>query len=106
MASGANRNQPLAYDGSASEKTVTVGFSPRIVRVVNMTDGSEVYQSTYLAKHPTAARRGGLKINGADGVRSWLTVAEGIQLGDLGFTVGTDAACNAASTQYHAEVSN
>lgn len=98
--------KPLAYDGSASEQTVECGFTPRTVRVVNMTDGSEVYTSDYLQKHPTVASRGGLKVNGADGVRSWLAAAAGIVIVDGGFTVGTDAACNAASTQYHAIVTN
>lgn len=106
MASGGNMVMPLSYNGSASEKTVECGFTPRTVRVVNMSNGSEVYTSEIAQKHPTVASRGGLKINGADGVRSWLAAAAGITIVEGGFTVGTDAACNAAGTQYHAIITN
>jgi hypothetical protein len=98
--------KPLAYDGSASEQTIKCGFTPRTVRVYNMTDGSEVYTSDHLQVHPTVASRGGRKTNGADGVVSWLAAAAGITIVDGGFTVGTDSACNAADTQYHAIVTN
>ena len=106
MASGGNIYKPLSYDGSASPKTVFVGFTPRTVRVTSMDDGSEVFVDELLSQQATVAQRGGLKVNGADGVRSWLTLAEGITIVDGGFEVGTDAACNDAGVQFHVIVTD
>jgi hypothetical protein len=106
MASGGNMVKPLAYNGDAAPQEIaSVGYQPRTLLITNMDDGSQVYTSLLLAKHPTVAKRGGLKIDAA-GARTWLTAAQGVTLGEDSFTVGSDAACNADGVQYHFVATN
>lgn len=103
MASGGNMNRYDAYVGTGSEQTIVCGFQPRAVRVTNTDDGSTVEVNEFLASHPTAAKRGGLKVNGADGARSFLAAAAGIVITASGFTVGTDDACNEDGVSFYYE---
>ena len=99
MASGGNKRQFGAFLGTGAEQTITLGYQPRAVIVTNLDDGSEVRVDEFMAGGSTVAKRGGLKINGADGVRSFLAAAAGIVLTSSGFTVGTDDACNEDAIQ-------
>lgn len=102
MASGGNMNRYDAYVGTGSALAVSCGFQPRAVRVVNTNDGSRVEVNEFLASHATAGKRGGLKIVAA-GDATFLAVAAGITLTASGFTVGTDAACNASGVSFYYE---
>ena len=108
MASGANKLLTGSYVGTGVAFTYEgIGFWPRSIRVINGTDGSEVFLTDYMAQHPTVASRGGMKVNGADGVRSFLPVAEGLSaVTAVGFDVGTDAAVNTDGVKYFYTATN
>ena len=109
MASGATQLKTGSYVGNGTELAVKVGFWPRTVEVVNGTDGSSLLLTDHMAKHPTTANRGGLKVNGADGVRSYLAPAAGMTIDDAtgsGFSVFTDASCNTADVVYFYRATN
>ena len=109
MASGANQVKTGSYVGNGTELAVKIGFWPRTVEVVNGADGSSLLLTDHMAKHPTAASRGGLKGNGADVARSFLAAAAGMTLDDAtgsGFSVLTDASCNSSGVTYFYRATN
>lgn len=103
MASGGNMNYQGAYVGTGAEQLIVCGFQPRKVVVTNTDTGSQVELTEFLADHETAAKRGGRKTNGADGIVSFLAATAGITLEVSGFKVYTDAACNASGIGFYFE---
>lgn len=90
MGSG-SKKKVGSFLGTGAAKTISLNFTPSYVKVSNLeslSDAEKFAEGDYAA----AAEGGHKRITAGD--KSALTAAQGIVLGDFGFTVGTDASCN------------
>ena len=80
------------YAGTGSLVTVTLGFTPKYLRILNITDGTETIDfidtMTAATDIKTDTAVAGVTTNG-------ITLTTG------GFTVGTDGAANTSGKTYH-----
>lgn len=92
MASGTHKKVGT-FIGTGVAKEISLDFTPRWVRLVNLTDleSAEKY-----ADSDVATKEGGVSID-ATGAMTALTAAQGITLGERKFTVGTDNSVNGAA---------
>jgi len=92
MASGAHKKVG-SFIGTGAAKEIDLDFTPRYVKVVNMTtrDSAEKF-----AEAEVSGSEGGIKRPVGGGAVTALAAAAGITLGERKFTVGTDAAVNGA----------
>jgi hypothetical protein len=89
MSSGSHKKVG-SFIGTGADKVIALDFTPRYVRLVNLTD---LASAEKFADSDLAGKEGGVKRILA-GDMSALTAAQGITLNKFGFTVGTDAVCN------------
>lgn len=92
MASGSHKKVG-SFIGTGVAKDIPLDFTPRYVKVVNLTDMSSAEK---FAESDVATKEGGLSTSALGAVAA-LTAAQGITLGERKFTVGTDNACNGAT---------
>lgn len=92
MASGCHKKVG-SFIGTGAAKDIELDFTPRYVRLVNLTD---LESAEKFADSDVATKEGGVKRVIA-GTMSALTAAQGVTLGTRKFTVGTDNAVNGAN---------
>jgi len=92
MASGSHKKVG-SFIGTGVAKDISLDFTPRYVRIVNMTD---LESAEKFAESDIATKEGGVSVDVA-GAMTALTASAGISLGERKFTVGTDNSCNGAT---------
>jgi len=89
MGSGAHKKSG-SFIGTGASKDIELDFSPKHVKVVNLTD---LEWSEQFYEGGITGKEGGISCDVA-GALTGLNAAEGIVLGERKFTVGTDNSAN------------
>lgn len=89
MSSGSLRKVG-SFIGTGAAKVIELNFTPSYIRINNL---ETKLACEKFAESELSGKEGGLK-EATDGVKTNLSAAQGITLGDFKFTVGTDSSCN------------
>lgn len=81
-----------SYIGTGALITVSVGYRPKYVQIVNVTDPAIVHHNDMLPDDSFVSQE--------DGATAY-TTSNGVTLTDDGFTVGTDAQINTSGDLCH-----
>lgn len=93
-----NRIATGTYTGTGSAISVTLGFKPKYIRIINITDGDvrAEYIDTMTAAHVA------LEVDSGSGTTDLSNAtSNGITLSSSGFSVGTNSSLNESDKVYH-----